>query len=242
MDDLRLLEIDLATSFQLTADGRIAWENEPVPSLGPRLCLLEGEAGAVAAVRSDVGAAEDILSIATGGPPWDEADALPARLPRLLALLEAEAPVERASGGVVYQLPNGLTHDPAVIIVRGDSKAGGKLLADLAANGMPPALVEAGFLGVGDLWPPWVVATVSGQIAATAFAARLGEAGAEIGVYTFAGFRGRGLAAAVTAAWSALPSLRGRALFYSHAAQNQSSARVTQRLGLRRIGRSVRVT
>ena len=48
-----------------------------------------------------------------------------------------------------------------------------------------------------------------------AFAARLGVSGAELGVYTFPKYRGRGLAAAVTAAWSSMPSLNQHALFYS---------------------------
>jgi len=78
------------------------------------------------------------------------------------------------------------------------------------------------------------------EIAAIAIAARLGEKGAEVGVYTFSNFRGRGLAAAVTASWSAMRSLDGRALFYSTSRSNRSSQRVAARLGLRLIGASVR--
>jgi predicted GNAT family acetyltransferase len=52
-------------------------------------------------------------------------------------------------------------------------------------------------------------------------------------------FRARGFAAAAPAAWSRLPSLAGRALFYSTQTTNLSSQRVTARLGLRLIGGSV---
>jgi hypothetical protein len=61
------------------------------------------------------------------------------------------------------------------------------------------------------------------------------RSGCQIGVYTLALFRGRGLAAAVTASWSALPSLRNRFLFYGTHPKTLSSQRVTDRLDLHRI-------
>ncbi|MGH7925599.1 MAG: GNAT family N-acetyltransferase, partial [Candidatus Binatus sp.] len=108
---------------------------------------------------------------------------------------------------------------------------------------MPGYMVEAGFKSVADFWEPWCVALDGndGEIASMAFAARLGDAGAEIGVYTFPKYRGRGLAAAVTASWSSMPSLNRRALFYSTAKSNRSSQQVAARLGLRRIGASIRI-
>ena len=115
------------------------------------------------------------------------------------------------------------------------------MLADFTARGMPSSLTEAGFVDVSHFWPPWCTAIVGDEIAAMAFAARLGDQAAEIGVYTFPGFRGQGLAAAVTADWSALPSLKDRTLFYSTQTTNLSSQRVTARLGLRQIGISLRL-
>ena len=238
-DDLRLLRIDLATSFVLNGDGRIVWENEPSPSPAPRLCWLGCPAGHVAAVHADVddALAERLQAIIAQAPTWSDPDALPPCLSQLLALLGTE----RAGPGVIYQLPRGLAHDASVRIVRSETAQGDKLIAALARE-MPPALADAGFATADHFWAPWCVALEGDQVAATAFAARLGAHGAEIGVYTFPGFRGRGLAAAVTSAWSAHPALAGRALFYSRAEDNASSGRVTQRLGLRRIGASLRVT
>jgi len=118
---------------------------------------------------------------------------------------------------------------------------GERLLQGLARDGMAPHLVKAGFVGLGDFWEPWCVALIAGEIAAMAFAARIGPFGADVGVYTFPGFRGRGLAAAVTAAWSSLPELADRTLFYSTHLANRSSRRVIERLGLRRIGLSLSI-
>lgn len=146
------------------------------------------------------------------------------------------------SAGVIYRLHNGLDHDAGARIVRGDTAEGRALLSGLADKGMPRSLLDAGFVGVGDFWEPWCVALDGEEIASMAFAARIGVSGAEIGVYTCPGFRGRGLAAAVTAGWSSLQSLTGRDLFYSTQTRNRSSQRVADRLGLIRIGASIRVT
>jgi predicted GNAT family acetyltransferase len=116
------------------------------------------------------------------------------------------------------------------------------LLDRLARDGPPQVLADAGFKSVDDFWAPWCVALEDGEVAATAFAARLGPFGAEVGVYTFPGFRGRGLASAVTACWSSLAGLAGRNLFYSTQTTNRSSRRVAERLGLVRLGASLSLT
>jgi GNAT superfamily N-acetyltransferase len=59
---------------------------------------------------------------------------------------------------------------------------------------------------------------------------------AECGVWTHPESRGRGYAAALTAAWAALLRPSGRHLFYSTDAHNHSSRRVAQRLDLRPLG------
>lgn len=143
------------------------------------------------------------------------------------------------SPGVIYHLPNQMEYEHSATIVRGDSPEGAQLLGRFAEQGMPPALFEAGFTEVSDLWQPWCIAIKDGDIAATAFAARLGDIGAEIGVYTFPQFRSRGFGTAVTAACLSSPSLDGRALFSSTSRSNRSSQRVAARLRLRMIGASV---
>jgi predicted GNAT family acetyltransferase len=59
---------------------------------------------------------------------------------------------------------------------------------------------------------------------------------AECGVWTDPAWRGRGRAAAVTAAWADVLRPSGRRLFYSTDAGNLSSQRVAARLGLRLLG------
>jgi RimJ/RimL family protein N-acetyltransferase len=84
---------------------------------------------------------------------------------------------------------------------------------------------------------PWAMALVGGQVAAICHSPlRLSERAAECGVWTHPDHRGRGLAAAVTAAWADILHPSGRYLFYATDAQNYSSQRVAARLGLRPIG------
>jgi predicted GNAT family acetyltransferase len=80
------------------------------------------------------------------------------------------------------------------------------------------------------------MAVSDGEVVSICHCARLSERGAEAGVWTDEDHRGRGLAAAVTAAWASLLEGSGRVLFYSTSAENVSSQRVAARLGLREIG------
>ena len=238
--DLDRLAIDLATLFVLSATGRIIRVNSPGGGPGPRAILAGCRAGNLVRMRQDVedGAAREIDALVREQTPWWDVDAPPACLPGIVALLAREASVAALSPAVIYGLPNNLRYEADARLLSGD-EAEGQSLLDRLARGMPKTLLAAGFLDVDHLWPPWCAAIVGEEIAALAFAARLGPLGAEVGVYTLAGFRGRGLAAAVTARWSSLAGLAGRQLFYSTLATNLSSRRVAARLALTPLGASV---
>ena len=242
MDRLQKLQADAAATFVLSASGRILRENDPDHSPGPRVFFAGCSEGNLAYVRHDV--PEDVAAVAAAlmnaEPPWVKAGVLPARLPGVLDLL-APAAVGGLEVSLIYVLPRQAGADATADLVRSGTPEGEALLATLRRSGMPAHLVDAGFLGVGDLWSPWCVALEGGTSASIAFAARLGERGAAVGVYTFADFRGRGLAAAVTAGWSALPELNGLELFYSTLSTNTSSRQVAARLGLRQIGLGLRI-
>ncbi|WP_340645288.1 GNAT family N-acetyltransferase [Phenylobacterium sp.] len=241
---MEALAADIATIFGLSEDGAIAFENEPGQPPGPRLFLAGCREGNRVVLRHDVGddTARAIAALVARERPWFDPQTDPACLEDILARLGREAPVESVSRSLIYRLPHALPHDPAVRMVRGDTAEGVAWLAHLAETGMPQHLLDAGFLGPGDFWDPWVVALEGDDIAAMAFAARIGSRAAETGVYTFPGYRGRGLAAAVTAAWSGLAGLADRPLFYSTQTTNLSSQRVAARLGLPVFGAGVRVT
>ncbi|HME70824.1 MAG TPA: GNAT family N-acetyltransferase [Myxococcota bacterium] len=227
----------------ISSSERIERENDPDCSSGPRLFFAGCPQGNIARVRRDVEdqIALSLLAIAVEEPPWRDPDVLPQSLGKVIDLLSLDQQVVTIAPGVIYRLPNGLRYEHPIKIVRGDSAEGEQMLARFADRGLPQSMLDAGFKGVGDFWEPWCVALGGDEIASIGFAARIGDLGAEIGVYTFPKFRAQGFAAAVTASWSSLPCLKSRTLFYSTQRSNSSSQRVAARLGLRRIGASVRI-
>ncbi|MEV0672053.1 GNAT family N-acetyltransferase [Mycobacterium sp. NPDC050441] len=83
---------------------------------------------------------------------------------------------------------------------------------------------------------PWAAATDGDQVLAVCETARWSVHGTEAGVWTLAGVRGRGLAASVVGAWATQCAKRVERLYYSTSADNLSSQRVAERLGLPPIG------
>ncbi len=242
-DNLRLLHVDVATMFVMSASERIERSNDPDCSPGPRLYFSGCVHGNILRVRNDIEdqVASRLLAIGADEPAWRDYEVLPRCLGKFIDLLSTSQPVATVAPHIIYRLPNHLEYEHAATIVRGDSAEGAAMLSRFAERGLPQPMLDAGFKGVGDFWEPWCVVAERDEIAAIAFAARLADSGAEIGVYAFPNFRARGFAAAVTASWSSMPSLDGRALFYSTARSNRSSQRVAARLGLRMIGASVSI-
>lgn len=117
-----------------------------------------------------------------------------------------------------------------------------EMLTRLAGEGLPGSLLDLGFKDISEFWAPWCVISKDGEISSIAFAARLSSSGCELGVATAPRFRGRGHAGAVTAEWTNYPSLGSRELFYSTHRTNTASQRVAEKLGLRRVGASLRIS
>ena len=123
-----------------------------------------------------------------------------------------------------------------------DMPEGDRSLAGLASEqAMPQTLVALGFVASTDIWAPWCIALHQGGIASIGLTARIGLKDAEVGVSTVLGLRGRGFAAASVAGWASIPSLHGRALFYSTDWTNVFFQRVADRLDLCFIGASLRL-
>jgi len=185
--------------------------------------------------------AQQITTLVEREPPFAELGTRPLFIERYQELLGLNSPVPERSYAQIHHLPRGLSFEHHATIVKQGTAEGDKLFAELKRHGLPAAWRAMGFADVSHFWEPWCVAMVRGDIAAIAFAARLGESGAEIGVATLPAFRGRKLAPAVTAGWSSLPQLVTRALFYSTTRDNSASQHVIARLGLPLVGVSVRL-
>lgn len=232
-----LINTELRARFRLTPEGRIEREADPDGSPGPLMFIAGCDSGNL--VSFGHGLPHDVVdalnALAITEPPLSTPGSAPVHLERYLHLLAPLGPV-KAHPGLSFHLPHRSPAPTTATLVSSGTVEGARLEADLTRDGMPPDLVEMGFRDVSDLWTPWCLALQDGRIASLAFAARLGEGGAELGLATLPAFRGRGLAAAATAGWSALPALADRTLFYSTAKSNLASQRVVAKLGLRFIG------
>lgn len=244
MNDRDLLALEAETVFDLTPEGRLLHGAAPNHTMPPRFGIAGCPAGITFGIRHDMGdeTARELERLAQTEPPFPQVWSQPVHLDAYRRLLATEAPVERAEEGIVWVFPEQLSFEHPARLVASDTPDGDALLARLTERGMPEPLVAAGFKDVGELWAPWCLALVDDEIAALAFTVGLRAASAEVGVYTLAPYRGRGLAAAATTGWSRLPTLHGKTLFYGTSRENVSSQRVAQRLGLRVIGTSVAIT
>lgn len=232
-----LLDIQLETRFALDAGGRIVSEGPPDGSPGPLMILAGCYGGPAARYGRDVtdDEARELDAVVADEPELAHRDDMPLGLERCLAILGRRGPVE-VKRELSFHLPNGGMVDSELETIAWGTPRADDLVQRLAVDGMPAELIEMGFRDVSDLWAPWRLAVVDGRIACLAFAARLSPQGAELGLATVPGFRGRGLAALTTTAWSALPALDGRTLFYSTSRSNLASQRVAAKLGLALIG------
>jgi hypothetical protein len=238
LSDLERLAIGAQTAFVLNPSGRILRVNAPDKPPGPRFHIAGCAQGNVFHLRFDVRdrIAERICKLASTEPPLGNPGSIPVHTAEYVALLERDAPVARQEIELSYELPNNLAYARNVRIVRSGTAEGDALYADLASHGVPEGLRDMGFKDGKEFWEPWCVAFHDAEVAAVAFAARLGEKGAATGVATARAFRGKGLGAAVTASWTWHPRLSGLLLGYSHDRDNHSSQRVAERLGLRFFG------
>jgi len=227
-NDDELLQIEIETIWGTDDRGRI---------VSPDLVIASSAAGLRAAIGAGVpdDLAVQVVETVRGATPSTELSTPPAVLEQCRMLLESalEAPVELAPGsGPSYLIQEPVAFASNTPLVRSDGRDRTSLLGANPGNWEAEEweqLIE-GQLG------PWVMAIQQGVPVSICHTPATSARGAEAGVWTQPEFRGRGLAAAVTAAWAALMRPSGRYLFYSTSRTNSSSQRVAARLGLRPIG------
>lgn len=241
MTDLELLALETETMWVADARGRLVRTREFNATPAPHLAVAVADEGHVVAFGRDVpdGLVGELEAVLGEGPmqyvPTIEA-VVPEAIARCAELIEGVLGPVEVSSGPSYVIPAGTAFASSVPIVL-STEEGGEAAALRERNprrgGWSADEWEQlldGALG------PWAMAVSEGQVVSICHCARLSENGAEAGVWTDVGFRGRGYAAAVTAAWASLLERSGRTLFYSTSAENLSSQRVAARLGLRPIG------
>lgn len=219
-------DLHLHTLFVLNDAGRILSTREPGAKPGPLFCLVRGTTSCSWAVRQDVpdALAVELDALAREEPAAVELGDPPVHAARYLSLLR-DRPLSAQhsrvvqSGGPAFSFPASIERSPDIVFVEDER------------------LLERNFRG----WVPGEIAGGSGPVAAVmvdgypvsiCFSARASDAAAEAGVETAERFRGRGLAARVTAAWALAVRASGRVPLYSTSWTNSPSLAVARKVGL----------
>lgn len=236
LSDIELLAIETEVLWKADGRGRLRASTSRGGAPAPHLFVGTSHGARTIAFGVDVpGALADALSDAvdTDPLPMD-----PAQEPAAIAACErmlndALGPIARSAGrGWVIESVPQFSSDAEVVTS--------------ADDGMPSFATDVpdGFTWERDEWQQlmrgefgaWAISVVEGTPVSLCHCSRISDAGVEAGVWTHSDHRGRGHAAAATAAWSALVVPSQPFVFYSTNLGNRSSERVTERLGLRPIG------
>ncbi len=213
----------LQTLFVFDDRGRITSTREPGGGPGPLFAIIRSRAECAWAVRADV--PEDVASglerVARAEPPAADFRLPPVHADRYVATLTRavrDAPLHPSSGPS-FTFPEALPLAGEIVRVEDE-----RLLAPHFEGWVVGEIAEGR--------APVVAVVEDGIPVSICFCARSSEVAAEAGLETAAGFRGRGYAALVTAAWAAAIRASGRTPLYSTSWTNLASLAVARKLGL----------
>jgi GNAT superfamily N-acetyltransferase len=231
--DLELMRIEIDTLWVRDARGRLLRDAEPAGRPAPHLVIAVASDGQEIAIGGAVpdNVAREVSAIANASTSRDPSVA-PDSLSDCISVLRDAVGAVEVRSGPSYIIERPLTQSSdATIRCSSDGDA-----SDLRRANPANWTADDWERLIGGALGPWAMAMDGGRVASICHCARLTRDGTEAGVWTDPDYRGRGYAAAVTAAWSSLMAPTGRRMFYSTAASNRSSQRVAARLGLRCIG------
>ena len=214
--------------FALNDAGRITSTREPGASRGPLFFLARSAARCSWAIRADVpdDLAAELDGLAREEPPVVDFGDAPVHADEYLSVVR-DRPLSAQrrgaaivqSAGPAFSFPTDIEEPTDIVLVEDER------MLERNFRGWVPGEIAAGS-------GPVVAIVVDGHPVSICFSARASDAAAEAGVETAERFRGRGLAARVTAAWALAVRSSGRVPLYSTSWTNRSSLAVARKLGL----------
>lgn len=226
-DDLDLLRLELDAIWGVDEHGRLRGAHHLVIAAAP------GQTMAAVAEHVSDELMSRLIEVVDNAGPRDDPAIVPAAVERCCELLQDSFGAVTVAGGPSYAVVPPLSATTEAALVRSDTPEWA------GAAGIRPQSWQAGEwseLISGRAGAPWAMVIADEQVASICHTPARSDIGAEAGTWTDPGFRGRGYAAAATAAWADLAARRWEHLYYSTDAANPSSRRVAARLGLRPIG------
>lgn len=232
--DIDLLEMELRTIWRVDAGGRLV-ERELQAGL-PLAVVATARTGwrvAFAAAVPDE-TARALRDAVRAGPHSTDPATRPAYIDRCNELLATSVGQVELTSGPSFRVPPGLSPPATAAVIRSGSGQA-YAIEEMRPQASGWTADEWQALARGDLGP-WAAVAEGARVVSICHCSRLTEEAAEAGTWTEPAYRGRGYAAAATAAWASLMAPMRRHLFYSTSADNASSQAVATRLGLPLIG------
>jgi len=229
--DLELLEMQIEALFTHDDHGRVVTVNEPDGGPAPRFFFGRTREGNLWRVRHDLpdGIPRRLESLASRDPVHNDLEAPPRNLDAMLAVLAKDGEARVGHFGPAYRFPD---HLPAPTGVTRITAANAHLLRRM------PAYLDDVKRGL-DAYEPRLAVIEDGVAVAICNSARLTNRVAEADVETLEGYRGRGYAPVVVAAWAQAIRATGRTPLYSTSWDNLASQAVARKLGLIQYGTDV---
>lgn len=225
VDDWRLLNLHTDILFTYDRDGRMVRSNEPRGRAAPRVLLCYT---ADAYLLRFGHAIPDALVRRITDVARETQDAWQLHRPPPVAatvrrLLQEHPPVTTEEAGPIYRFPRSVPCAGRAVQLTSNN-------VEVVRDTYPWLVTE-----LEDWWPCCAVVR-DGAAVSVCFSSRIGAGANEAGVDTRPAFRGRGFAAAATAAWCAAVRSAGRIPLYSTSWDNAASQAVARRLGLVMFG------
>ncbi len=224
ISDLQLLEIQIDALFTHDPNGRICSINEPDGDPAPRFFFGRTREGNLWRFRHDLpeNTARRLEELAADEPVHGDLEAEPRILKAYMEVLREHREILSVDSGPAYRFSNDLSGPADVTrITRSNLHLLAGIVSDLDALALTLEARE-----------PRMAVIEDGLAVSLCYSARLTERAAEAGVMTLEGYRGRGYAPMVVAAWAHAIRATGRIPLYSTSWDNLASQSVARKLRL----------
>lgn len=233
VSDRQLMKIQAEALFTQDENGYLQRINEPTGAVepAPRFFFGHTNEGSICRFRHDLpdNVVAQLKEVAPAEPMPVNSEKIPRNRRQFENILQSHAPIERVWIGPAYRFPQHIT--PPINVVRLSSENAGLLNKDFAE--MVSELNSS---------QPYLAIIEDSQVVSICRSVRLSSRAHEAGVETLVGYRQRGYAAAVVAAWALAVRALNRIPLYSTSWDNVASQGVARRLGLVQYGVDYHVT
>ena len=231
--NMELMEIQVEVLFTQDENGHLQYINEPIgdTKIAPRFFFGNTNEGSICRFRHDLpdNVVTQLKEVTTTKLMPMNSEKIPSVHGQFKEILQSHAPIERVWIGPAYRFPKHISSSTNVVRL---SRANVDLLKGNFAE-MVSELNSS---------QPCLAVVEDSQVVSICRSVRLSSRAHEAGVDTLTGYRRRGYATSVVAAWALAVRALNRIPLYSTSWDNVASQGVARRLGLVQYGVDYHVT